>query len=355
MYETLALDLSPRAASLWLGLALGLAFGALAQLTRFCLRRAVAGPVEERASARGVWAMALAVSILGTQAAVALGWVSFDAHRFHVSALPVVGITVGGLLFGVGAVLARGCISRLTVLSGAGNLRALTALFVFAVFAHATLQGALSPVRTGLSAATVDLGAAVSLAALPGGAAVWAALLAVAALGVAWRSGAGLWMLSGAALLGALVPLGWVGTGFVLYDEFDPIALESLSFTKPWADSLFWGVAASLVEPGFGVGLIGGVLAGAIVAAIAARRFAWEAFTSPVQMGRTLSGAALMGVGGVLAGGCTVGAGLAGVPTLSVAAILALVSIVAGMWGAGVVEARIGSQQRANHGAVPAE
>jgi uncharacterized membrane protein YedE/YeeE len=48
-------------------------------------------------------------------------------------------------------------------------------------------------------------------------------------------------------------------------------------------------------------------------------------------MGRSLSGAALMGVGGVFAGGCTVGAGLSGVATLSVAALLALGSIVAGM------------------------
>ena len=151
----------------------------------------------------------------------------------------------------------------------------------------------------------------------------------------------------GAAALGALVPAAWVGTGFVLLDEFDPIALEGLSFTAPWAETLFWSMAASLTAPGFGTGLIGGVLAGAFIAALVSGRFAWEGFDSPPQMGRSLSGAALMGVGGVMAGGCTVGAGLSGVATLSVAALLALGSIAAGMLTAGAVEARAGRGARA--------
>ena len=37
-----------------------------------------------------------------------------------------------------------------------------------------------------------------------------------------------------------------------------------------------------------------------------------------------------MGSGGVLAGGCTVGAGLAGIPTLSFAALFALLSVIVG-------------------------
>jgi uncharacterized membrane protein YedE/YeeE len=257
----------------------------------------------------------------------------------------------GGLLFGVGAVLARGCITRLTVLTGGGNLRALTGLAVFAVAAHATLQGVLSPLRTGLASISVDPGI-VSLGDLPGGPWTWTAALAAAALVIAFRSGAGRWSLVGAAALGALVPLGWVGTGFVLYDEFDPIALESVSFTLPWADTLFYAIASTLREPGFGTGLIGGVLAGALVAALASRRFAWEGFESPAQMGRSLSGAALMGVGGVMAGGCTVGAGLSGVGTLSVAALASFISIALGMLAAGAVEART---SRAPQGLVAAE
>jgi uncharacterized membrane protein YedE/YeeE len=355
MFETLSmtlgLEIGPRTASVWFGLSLGIAFGALAFLTRFCLRRALVGPLPERASARGVWALALAVAILGTQIAVAAGWVDFAAHRFHAVSLPVVLIVAGGFLFGVGAVLARGCITRLTVLTGGGNLRALTGLLVFAVTAHATLQGLFVPLRTNLAAVTVTTPAA-SLGDLPGGPWIWSALLVSALLLVALRSGAGRGSLLGAAALGALVPAAWIGTGFVLFDDFDPIALEGLSFTAPWAETLFWSIASSLSSPGFGTGLIGGVLAGAFIAALASGRFAWEGFDSPAQMGRSLSGAALMGAGGVMAGGCTVGAGLSGVATLSVAALLALGSIVAGMLAAGAVEARAG---RGARGLVAAE
>lgn len=137
-------------------------------------------------------------------------------------------------------------------------------------------------------------------------------------------------MLGLAALLGLLVPLGWVGTGFVLFDDFDPIAMESLSFTAPAAETLFWAVASTAIGPTFGVGLLGGTLAGSAVLALASGRFRWQSFETPAQTGRYLLGGGLMGVGGVLAGGCTLGAGLSGIPTLSFAALLAIGAIVAG-------------------------
>ena len=309
-------------------LALGLAFGFLAERTKFCFRRSLVG--EDRRQAMGVWLTALAVAVLGTQAAVAMGWIGFADHRFMVSDLPILAIALGGLLFGAGMVLTRGCVSRLTVLTATGNLRAVFVLAVFAITAHATLKGVLAPLRTAAGSVTVPLGENVSLAALPGGALVWAGIIAAAALAYALRSGSRPGMLILAALLGALVPLAWVGTGYVLYDDFDPIAMESLSFTSPFADTLFWTIASTSIPAGFGVGLIGGTLAGALLASLIFRSFRWQSFSAPAEPGRYAAGAVLMGVGGVLAGGCTVGAGLSGVPTLSVAALLAILSIAAG-------------------------
>jgi uncharacterized membrane protein YedE/YeeE len=338
MYADLGLDfIDVRLASALFGLALGLAFGVLAQRTQFCLRRAVAGAPGEQRSAAGVWLTALAVALVGTQTLIALGYVDFSEHRFFAAEVPVFAIVVGGLLFGAGMVLTRGCISRLTVLGASGNLRALTVVLVFAVVAHATLKGVLAPLRTTLGSATVDFGALTGFAGLPGGAWGWTAVLAVIAIAVALRSGNRPGVLVMAALLGALVPLGWVGTGYVLYDDFDPIALESLSFTAPATESLFFVIASTAIPAGFGTGLIGGTLVGALVAALASRSFAWTSFDSARQTGRYVAGAALMGIGGVLAGGCTVGAGLAGVPTLSFAATLALVAIAVG----GAVTARL--------------
>lgn len=320
-FETLT---APQAA-LWAAIAVGLVFGVLAQITRFCLRRAiVTGP--ERRQAAGVWLMALALAVIGTQAAVALEWIDFADHRFMTPNLPILAIITGGLLFGVGMVLTRGCISRLTVLSGTGNLRALLVLLVFAVVAHATLKGVLSPVRIWLGSVTMPL----QSAALPGNPVYWAIGIAAAALLVAFTSGNRWHTLLLAALVGLLVPLAWVGTGYVLFDDFDPIAMESLSFTSPSAESLFFLLASSAIPAGFGAGLIAGVLGGALIAALIRKEFSWQSFASPRQTGRYMAGAVLMGFGGVLAGGCTVGAGLSGVPTLSIAAVLALVSIIIG-------------------------
>jgi uncharacterized membrane protein YedE/YeeE len=346
MFESLGLGITPQAASVWFGLGIGVLFGALAMLTRFCLRRALIGEASERSEARGVWALALAVAVLGTQGAVAAGLVSFGEHRFQAEPVALLAIVVGGLMFGLGTVLARGCLSRLTVLSASGNLRALVAILVAAVAAHATLQGALAPLRVALGSVTVSLGGV-----LPGAGWLWAAVIVALALLVVIRSRVPLPMLAGGALIGALVPLAWVGTGYVLYDEFDAIPLEGLAFTGPWAEALFWGVAASVTSAGFGAGLVGGVLAGALVAAVLSRRFRWESFDSAGQMGRSLGGAALMGVGGVLAGGCTVGAGLAGIPTLGLAALIAFGAVVVGILGGDAVLNR----RPVGRGAVPAE
>jgi uncharacterized membrane protein YedE/YeeE len=150
------------------------------------------------------------------------------------------------------------------------------------------------------------------------------ALVAVAAVSVAYRAGAGRGKLILAALIGALVPLGWVGTGLVLYDDFDPIAMESLSFTSPSADTVFWLLASTSIPAGFGTGLIGGVLAGAFLAGALRGEFKWQSFDSPRQTGRYLGGAVLMGAGGVLAGGCTVGAGLSGGSIFAITAWVAV-------------------------------
>ena len=238
MFESFGFEnTTPQQASVLFAVFVGVLFGVLGQITKFCFRRALVG--EDRVSAAGVWLTALAFAVIGTQAAVALGWISFAEHRFMISEVPAVAIALGGLLFGAGMVLTRGCVSRLTILAGSGNLRAGLVLLVFAIVAHATLKGLLAPMRVTLGAITVNLGDNVSLAALPGGAWLWGGLIAAGALVYAVRSGIGAGTLVMAASIGLLVPLAWVGTGFILFDEFDPIAMESLSFTSPAADTLF--------------------------------------------------------------------------------------------------------------------
>ena len=326
MFEDLGFEtLTAPQAAVWLGLILGLAFGALAQITRFCLRRAVVGEPADRKSAAAIWLTALAVAVVGTQLSIALGWIAFDEHRFFVADMPILAILVGGALFGAGMVLTRGCVSRLTVLFASGNLRALTVLLIFAVVAQSTLKGVLSPIRTSLGSITTSIEPT-----LPGAPALWGAIAVVIAALAIFRARIKPLHVIAAIAIGALVPLGWAGTGYVLFDDFDPVALQSLSFTAPFADSLFWTLASTAIPANFGVGLIGGTLTGAFALAVIRRDFTLTSFEGPAQTGRYIAGATMMGLGGVLAGGCTVGAGLAGIPTLSVAALIALAAIVLG-------------------------
>ena len=176
----------------------------------------------------------------------------------------------------------------------------------------------------------------MSLAALPGGE-VWPLGLAFVLALIAFRSGARISHLAMAAGIGALVPLGWVGTGFLLLDDFDPIPVQSMGFTGPMADTLFWTVAATSIPAGFGTGLAAGVVCGSLAAALAAGEFRWQSLEGPRQTGRYMAGAAMMGVGGVLAGGCTVGAGLSGVSTASLAALVALAAMAASARAMGIV------------------
>lgn len=79
-----------------------------------------------------------------------------------------------------------------------------------------------------------------------------------------------------------------------------------------------------------GVVAVLGVIAGSAACALATRSFRWEAFRGVEDTANHLVGAVLMGVGGVVAMGCTVGQGLSGVSTLSVGSVIALAAIVAG-------------------------
>ena len=80
----------------------------------------------------------------------------------------------------------------------------------------------------------------------------------------------------------------------------------------------------------FGIGAVGGVILGAFAGAITAGRFRLEGFSDGADMARHLVGGVLMGVGGVLALGCTIGQGLTGISTLALGSLTAIASIVAG-------------------------
>lgn len=327
-------NLDPRTLHLLAGLALGAVFGIAAQVSRFCFRRAIVGPESERSAAGAVWLTALAAGILGFFGLSSAGLVAIDDHRVMAAELPVAAVVIGGMLFGAGMVLTRGCISRLTVLSATGNLRAVLVLLVIAVTAHATLKGVLAPLRTSLGAVTLDLPSGSLFASPLSSAAALFAIVAGAVL-LARRGTARPRDLALGGLIGLVAVGGWAVTSTLLFDEFDPQPVQTAAFILPWTDTLFWTIASTAVPAGFGVGFVGGVLGGSFLSAAARREVSLQSFETPAQTLRYVAGGLLMGLGGTLAGGCTIGAGLSGVATGSVMSLLALVSIGFGAWATG--------------------
>lgn len=329
LFDWIETDIPVQTFHIVFGLALGVLFGVAGQIAQFCLRRAVAGDAARDKGAAAVWILALATAIGSFQLASWLGFIELTENRLLTTELPYAAIIIGGLMFGIGMVLTRGCVSRLTVLSASGNLRALGVLIVFAIVAHATIKGVLAPLRVALAETTIVVPFA-SFAEIKALSLVISLALLVGAFQLARMSNARRSHLALGVFIGLLVTLGWFGTNTLLVDEFDPLPVQSLAFTLPWSETLFWTIASTSIPAGFGTGLIAGVFLGAGISAFIRGEFALQSFEGPEQTVRYVAGGTLMGVGGVLTGGCTIGAGLSGTALLSVAATLALISIIVG-------------------------
>jgi hypothetical protein len=133
------------------------------------------------------------------------------------------------------------------------------------------------------------------------------------------------------AFVGLAIALGWGLTQLVASVSFEPIAVQSLSFSSPSAEWLMRTLStATAPQFGFDAGLLPGVFVGSLVASVKFGEFKLEGFQTENKLGHYLTGAVLMGFGAVMAGGCTVGSGMSGGAIFSNTAWLTLVSIILG-------------------------
>ncbi|MEB2399301.1 MAG: YeeE/YedE family protein [Alcaligenaceae bacterium] len=318
---------------LWAGFAIGLAFGAAGQITGFCLHR---GLQEHWGKAEGyklqAFALALAVALLGTHLLVLAGWVDIGRSLYMAPAFSWLLLPLGGLMFGYGMVLANGCGARALVLLGQGNLRSLMVLMCLGVAAYMALTGVIAPLRLRLSELSLLSPSGIAVPdGMPRHIVVAALVLALAGFAVrkgGWRHGRA--DLAGGAVIGGLVVAGWWATGRLGADEFDPVPLASLTFVAPIGETIQYAMIATGASLSFGVAIVLGVLAGSALAAALRGQYRLQGFDSPRQMLRYLSGGAMMGIGGALALGCSIGQGLTGLTTLAYGSMIASAAIVAG-------------------------
>lgn len=329
------------------GLALGLLFGAIAQRSGFCTMGAVSDIVNlsDWGRMRG-WLLAMLVALAGTQALAMAGVCDLARSIYLAPRLTWASHLLGGTLFGIGMVLAGGCAARNLVRAGSGDVRALVTLMVMGIAGHASLGGLIGPLRAALERATaVTIGAPTqgldSLLAqasgLDGASARTGIMLFLIVPGALFCLSGGAsgrrprYLVAGASI-GLIVAAGWAITGLA-YDELmpRPLPAASLSFVRPAGDTLDWlqrFTAGPL--PGFGVASVIGTILGALAVALATGSFRVTGFVDTGDTLRNLGGAVLMGVGGVMALGCTMGQGITGLSTLAVGSLLTVLAIVAG-------------------------
>jgi uncharacterized membrane protein YedE/YeeE len=330
------------------GLAMGRIFGAVVFATNFCAMGSLSD-IHNFGDWRRfrAWVLAGATALVGAQLLQAAGVVALDKSMYLAgSGLNWVGHILGGLIFGFGMVFTGGCPSRNLARAGAGDLRSLLTLVVLGLFAYMAIRGIFAPARAALDQATsLTIGASNqslggALARPTGLGASTAALLvtAIVAAGAALYCFANarfraspVHIMSGLAV-GLIIVAGWAITGLA-YDEMAtrPSPPISLTYVRPAGDALQWLVLFTADPmPGFGTASVFGALAGACAAALAMGRFRITTFSDTSDTLRTLMGAALMGIGGVMALGCTIGQAVTGVSTLSIGSFLTFPAIVAG-------------------------
>ena len=312
-----------------LGLITGLIFGVSAQRSRFCLRAATVefaqGRLDDKVT---VWFLTFSTAVVWVQLASIMGLMNPADARMMAVPGSWSGAIIGGLIFGVGMVLARGCSGRLLVLASTGNLRSLVSGLVFAVVAQMSLKGWLAPVRDELAGIWItsggrnmDLLAAIHMPEY-GGLAIGLAFAAIG-LFLARKNRISARRLIFGAGVGFSVAVGWVLTYELSLVAFDPVQIESATFTGPSAHTLMFFLDRSAVLE-FDVGLVPGVVIGAFLASVLSGEFRFQGFEGEANMRRALSGAGLMGFGGMLAGGCAIGAGVTGGSIFAGTAWLAL-------------------------------
>lgn len=319
------------------GLLTGVVFGVAAQRSRFCLRAAVVelarGRMEDKLA---VWLLTFSTAVVWVQGAQVLGLIDVTDARIMAVPGSWSGAIIGGLMFGAGMVLARGCSGRLLVLAATGNLRSVVSGLIFAVVAQMALTGWLAPLRDWLAALWITPGGRnmelVAASGLPDGAGLVLGLgTALVALELSRRHRIGWQRLVFASGVGFAAALGWALTYALSQVAFDPVQIESLTFTGPSANTLmFFLDRSSILE--FDIGLVPGVVIGSFLSAWVGKELAFQGFDGPTPMRNAMIGAALMGFGGMLAGGCAIGNGVTGASVFAGTAWLALFS----MWVGGM-------------------
>jgi len=318
----------------------GLFLGLAARIGRFCTLGAIEDYFYGNSNARlRMWGVAIGVAIIGTHGAAAFGLIDLARTFYLTQSLNIPAAIIGGLLFGYGMAMAGNCGFGALARLGGGDLRSFVIVLVMGLVAYMVMSGPFAGLRIRLFPVVAAqtpasfvhlLGATTGLGVNALGGLVGALIILLSVIvsdgtrGKAiyfWGSGVGLAIVSG-----------WVGTSYVAQHGFDGLQIVSHTFSAPLGETMLYAMTASGNTLSFGVGSVSGVLIGAFIGSLFKGHFRWEACEDPRELRRQIGGAALMGVGAVLAAGCSIGQGMSAFSVLATSAPITLAAIFAGAY-----------------------
>jgi uncharacterized membrane protein YedE/YeeE len=349
---------------------LSLVFGGIANKANFCTMGAVSdwinmGDLNRMRS----WMLAVVTAILGVGILEYTGSIDLSLTTSNETSNPPYRTAnfiwlrhlLGGLMFGVGMTLASGCGNKTLVRLGEGNMKSLVVLIIMGIcawwmlFTNLSYNGFLQwmlPLSIDFSLQDIpsqDIAAVVfGLAGVEWGPTHGLIIALLAGLPLLfWILRAGdfrqnLELVGAGLVIGALIVIAWYvtagGAGQALMEELEFMdeppfftGAQSLTFIGPSGHIVQYlkeSFAATFLT--FGVATIAGVVFGSFLYTLIFRKIRIEWFVSWNDFFMHAAGAALMGIGGVLAMGCTIGQGISGVSTLALGSILTILSIIAG-------------------------
>jgi len=323
--------------NLWLvggGLAIGAVFGLLIQRHRFCMVAATGNYLLINDNRQLLaFITALAVAIAGTQILEFTDTVAIADSAYRNSQFDWFGASVGGLIFGIGAVLAGGCATRTLIKSAEGSLHSIIALLFFMLLAASAQFSFLENVRLGLTHNTaIDLSGDASFATVFG-LPQWLPAIVIVTLMLVylvknWNPQAKNMVIAG-AVIGLLVICGWYITGVLAQDEFDPTKPSAITVSGPLARFGYILISGKVPALSFAISFVIGIAVATLIFSLISGRFKLEAPKAGSVKFAALGGS-LMGIGGIMAYGCNVGQGLTGISTLSIESILAFSGMLIG-------------------------
>ncbi len=322
-----------------IGLLGGCLLGLAARLGRFCTLGAIEDTLYQQSDTRlRMWGVAIGIAIIGSFALMAAGLLQAEQTIYLAFAFQPIPALLGGLMFGYGMALAGNCGYGALARLGGGDMRSFVIVLVMGLAAFATISGPLAYLRVAAFAQTpvagTPPGLAQGLADLTGLPSAAIGILIGMFVLIATLSSAPFRRETKAILWGACVGLaivsGWVGTQWVADTGFAPTVVESHTFAAPLGESMLYIMTASGRSLSFGIGSVAGVLLGAFIGSMIKGHFRWEACDDPRELRRQIAGAVLMGVGAVLAMGCSIGQGLSAISVLAYSAPLVMAGIFVG-------------------------